>query len=201
MGAGAPTITGRTAWQVLRLPAAEYAFVHARGDGFESTDPATGELVAELAASSAADVDDAVGAAVAAGQSGWRSNGELRARVLYGFAQALRADADRLAELLTREQGKTIHEAHIEIAGSAKMTEYYAGLDRKSTRLNSSHTVISYAVFCLKKKKPTKRSKQELNKVTTWRSNRRTRARTIGPLQHDHSRAHSMAISACARAA
>src|SRR5260221_1151624 len=28
-------------------------------------------------------------------------------------------------------------------------------LDRKSTRLNSSHTVISYAVFCLKKKKHT----------------------------------------------
>src|SRR5438034_3640147 len=28
-----------------------------------------------------------------------------------------------------------------------------ADLDRKSTRLNSSHTVISYAVFCLKKKK------------------------------------------------
>src|SRR5438132_4178623 len=28
-----------------------------------------------------------------------------------------------------------------------------AALDRKSTRLNSSHTVISYAVFCLKKKK------------------------------------------------
>src|SRR5260221_7222796 len=27
--------------------------------------------------------------------------------------------------------------------------------DRKSTRLNSSHTVISYAVFCLKKKKHT----------------------------------------------
>src|SRR5260221_8934738 len=28
-------------------------------------------------------------------------------------------------------------------------------LDRKSTRLNSSHTVISYAVFCLKKKNET----------------------------------------------
>src|SRR2546426_5221362 len=28
-----------------------------------------------------------------------------------------------------------------------------APLDRKSTRLNSSHLVISYAVFCLKKKK------------------------------------------------
>src|SRR5690606_40145866 len=31
------------------------------------------------------------------------------------------------------------------------------GLDRKSTRLNSSHVKISYAVFCLKKKKKTQR--------------------------------------------
>src|SRR5258708_31592703 len=29
--------------------------------------------------------------------------------------------------------------------------------DRKSTRLNSSHQIISYAVFCLKKKKTTKK--------------------------------------------
>src|SRR5437870_13524259 len=28
----------------------------------------------------------------------------------------------------------------------------YRGIDRKSTRLNSSHVAISYAVFCLKKK-------------------------------------------------
>src|SRR5438132_4338360 len=33
------------------------------------------------------------------------------------------------------------------------------GRDRKSTRLNSSHTVISYAVFCLKKKKKKKKHK------------------------------------------
>src|SRR5260221_3538990 len=31
--------------------------------------------------------------------------------------------------------------------------------DRKSTRLNSSHTVISYAVFCLKKKKDCRRQR------------------------------------------
>src|SRR2546430_9248604 len=30
-------------------------------------------------------------------------------------------------------------------------------IDRKSTRLNSSHSQISYAVFCLKKKKPLQR--------------------------------------------
>src|SRR5438270_6161557 len=33
--------------------------------------------------------------------------------------------------------------------------------DRKSTRLNSSHSQISYAVFCLKKKKKKKKKKQK----------------------------------------
>src|SRR5438132_8350484 len=37
-------------------------------------------------------------------------------------------------------------------------------VDRKSTRLNSSHTVISYAVFCLKKKK--KKKRQLYNQTT-----------------------------------
>src|SRR3989454_2593511 len=34
-----------------------------------------------------------------------------------------------------------------------RLPDLDVGLDRKSTRLNSSHLVISYAVFCLKKKK------------------------------------------------
>src|SRR5256885_7762802 len=37
---------------------------------------------------------------------------------------------------------------------SAKWAQLIREADRKSTRLNSSHLVISYAVFCLKKKKP-----------------------------------------------
>src|SRR5437899_7391192 len=37
--------------------------------------------------------------------------------------------------------------------GSASTTFSASPLDRKSTRLNSSHLGISYAVFCLKKKK------------------------------------------------
>src|SRR5438132_8888443 len=40
-------------------------------------------------------------------------------------------------------------------------------LDRKSTRLNSSHTVISYAVFCLKKKKKKKKKNKKKNKKNT----------------------------------
>src|SRR2546426_6017346 len=37
--------------------------------------------------------------------------------------------------------------------------------DRKSTRLNSSHLVISYAVFCLKKKK---KNTQQCHSVQAW---------------------------------
>src|SRR3712207_7734272 len=40
-------------------------------------------------------------------------------------------------------------EAH-EVAGGLR--EHHGARDRKSTRLNSSHANISYAVFCLKKK-------------------------------------------------
>src|SRR5215204_1225641 len=41
--------------------------------------------------------------------------------------------------------------------------------DRKSTRLNSSHTVISYAVFCLKKKKRTTTIARSATKPPTAR--------------------------------
>src|SRR5215216_7237169 len=37
------------------------------------------------------------------------------------------------------------------------------GEDRKSTRLNSSHQIISYAVFCLKKKKKRKKEQNPHN--------------------------------------
>src|SRR5690348_18179539 len=40
---------------------------------------------------------------------------------------------------------------------------HLAGVDRKSTRLNSSHPSISYAFFCLKKKKPRKKSESNLH--------------------------------------
>src|SRR2546422_5401338 len=40
----------------------------------------------------------------------------------------------------------------------------YGSQDRKSTRLNSSHGYISYAVFCLKKKKTRKKDTRSLSK-------------------------------------
>src|SRR2546430_12077445 len=61
-------------------------------------------------------------------------------------------------------------------------------LDRKSTRLNSSHSQISYAVFCLKKKKhhktqqrnPTHSPNQPLHQCST-RSHELTRTRAQTP--------------------
>src|SRR5438445_7022656 len=40
------------------------------------------------------------------------------------------------------------------LAADREMVDGEARIDRKSTRLNSSHANISYAVFCLKKKTP-----------------------------------------------
>src|SRR5207244_10565632 len=42
---------------------------------------------------------------------------------------------------------------HVKRAGLEVAPRVLQSLDRKSTRLNSSHQIISYAVFCLKKKK------------------------------------------------
>src|SRR3712207_8745254 len=53
---------------------------------------------------------------------------------------------ERGAELLEEDQGA----AAAGVPGG--VVEGRAGADRKSTRLNSSHANISYAVFCLKKK-------------------------------------------------
>src|SRR5437867_7545127 len=53
------------------------------------------------------------------------------------------------------------HRFHVERRGRGedlveRSCRQRSGADRKSTRLNSSHRTISYAVFCLKKKKITK---------------------------------------------
>src|SRR5436309_7723173 len=49
-----------------------------------------------------------------------------------------------------------------------------AAADRKSTRLNSSHVKISYAVFCLKKKKKINKRKQSHRRIKTHKTQRYT---------------------------
>src|SRR5690348_15711963 len=54
-------------------------------------------------------------------------------------------DADALSEIAKHSQIPVIADIHFQ-------PKYVFAADRKSTRLNSSHPSISYAVFCLKKK-------------------------------------------------
>src|SRR2546430_6621555 len=57
-----------------------------------------------------------------------------------------------------RQGGRSAHRDHrgvpaLRAPAAAQARARGSGQDRKSTRLNSSHSQISYAVFCLKKKK------------------------------------------------
>src|SRR5690606_39756187 len=63
-----------------------------------------------------------------------------------------------------RQRGRARHPRH----GHGQR----AAGDRKSTRLNSSHVKISYAVFCLKKKKESRKCKTIQPSITrrTWQS-------------------------------
>src|SRR5687768_17800461 len=54
------------------------------------------------------------------------------------------------------ERERSAHSQNIESPHSIDESLAMRRLDRKSTRLNSSHGYISYAVFCLKKKKKNK---------------------------------------------
>src|SRR5690349_24113290 len=67
--------------------------------------------------------------------------------IIVAFVLVLRK-AFAVIRPIFRERGKI----NAEVTG--RLTESLGGVrDRKSTRLNSSHVEISYAVFCLKKKK------------------------------------------------
>src|SRR3712207_6866872 len=55
---------------------------------------------------------------------------------------------------LTTERMASFEE-HVERANESSVETHVVDRDRKSTRLNSSHANISYAVFCLKKKQST----------------------------------------------
>src|SRR5690554_7453286 len=90
-----------------------------------------------------------------------------RARIFLKYQQLIRENMKELAAILTAEQGKTLADAEGDVFRGLEVVEHASavgnlqlGEDRKSTRLNSSHVRISYAVFCLKKKRKKQKNKQ-----------------------------------------
>jgi acyl-CoA reductase-like NAD-dependent aldehyde dehydrogenase len=98
---------------------------------FDTLDPATGEVLAQVPESSRADVDAAVERARAAFEPGspWRSIPPAqRAAMLWRIAELIDANADELAELETRDQGQPYFIArNVSIPAAAEHFRYYAG--------------------------------------------------------------------------
>src|SRR5438034_10279726 len=70
-----------------------------------------------------------------------------------GNVQLGEGGGERLHHARHVARGERAHIGDAEGVGAQIALSRVDDVDRKSTRLNSSHTVISYAVFCLKKKK------------------------------------------------
>lgn len=99
------------------------------GEGFDSRNPATGEVLATLTQAMQSDVDAAVAAARAA-QPGWEAlGGPGRARFLYALARLLQKHARLFAVLETLDNGKPIRESRdIDIPLAQRHFYYHAGM-------------------------------------------------------------------------
>jgi acyl-CoA reductase-like NAD-dependent aldehyde dehydrogenase len=99
------------------------------GKTMEVVNPATEEVIAEVAAADSADVDAAVAAARAALGGPWGAmSARERGRLVRKLADRLLERADGVARLETLHNGKPISESrNIEIPAAAECFEYYAG--------------------------------------------------------------------------
>lgn len=100
---------------------------------YPSVDPATGLVWAEMPEARESDVDRAVNAAETALYDGpWaKMTATQRGKLLYKLADLVAANAQKLAELETRDTGKIIRETSAQIAYVADYYRYYAGLADK----------------------------------------------------------------------
>ncbi len=97
----------------------------------EVTNPATQDVVGDIENSSAATVDAAVAAARKA-QPAWEKLPAIaRANHLRAISAKIREHKTRIAELITREQGKTLDLAEVEVAFTADYMDYMAEWARR----------------------------------------------------------------------
>ena len=101
----------------------------APGKGFDSRNPATGEVLATVSQATQADVDAAVAAARKAQPAWARLGGPGRARHLYAIARLLQKHARLLAVLETLDNGKPIRESRdIDVPLAQRHFYYHAGM-------------------------------------------------------------------------
>jgi malonate-semialdehyde dehydrogenase (acetylating)/methylmalonate-semialdehyde dehydrogenase len=92
------------------------------------TNPATGEVTAQLALASEADVEEVVSAAAAAFPS-WRDTSlAKRTQVLFAFRELLNARKPELAAIITSEHGKVLSDALGEVSRGQEVVEFACGI-------------------------------------------------------------------------
>ena len=102
----------------------------ASGESHAVIDPATEVVIAEIAETSAAEIDAAVDAGHAAQKKWWRNSALERSEIMHEIANDLLAMKAELAEALTREMGKPYKESADEVDWSASAIRYYAETGR-----------------------------------------------------------------------
>src|SRR5476651_450423 len=90
-------------------------------------EPMTGDVQAQVALASKAEVRAAVENAIAAQVEWGATNPQRRARVMMKFLELAQRDYDKLAELLAREHGKTIPDAKGDIQRGLEVVEFSIG--------------------------------------------------------------------------
>ena len=101
----------------------------AAGKTIEVVNPATEEVIAEVASAEASDVDAAVAAARAAFDGPWaKLSARERGKLVWKIGERLMEKADEIAHLETLHNGKPIFESrHIEVPAAAECFQYFAG--------------------------------------------------------------------------
>jgi betaine-aldehyde dehydrogenase len=122
------------------------------GETFESLDPATGEVLAEVEQAGAEDIERAVEAAKA-GFAVWsRMTGAERGRILKRTADILRERNAALAEIETRDTGKPIQETvAVDILSGADCLEYFAGI---AATMTGEHVDLGPSAFGYTRREP-----------------------------------------------
>lgn len=134
------------------LPVANARAATRSPDSFKTLNPATGEVLATIKVSGAAEIDAAVEAAQKA-QRAWASRtGTERGRILHRAAQILRSRNAELAELETRDTGKPIQETNVvDVASGADCFEYFAGV---APTIAGEHLDLGAAAFGYTRREP-----------------------------------------------
>jgi len=102
-----------------------------RSDRIEVTNPSTGELICTVPESKSSDLDEALSVAEVAQRDWARRPASERGKILHKLADRIRGEIERIAYVISEEQGKTLPLARLEVSFTADYIDYMAEWARR----------------------------------------------------------------------